>query len=336
MSLPEQIQKQVEAANRIIEEHYGAGEGGATPEPETRVDGDPVDAPKAEPVAQDEPSPRPAEDENSETYAQRWRSLQGINNSLQGQLNNANARLASLEQVISLMQSAPKPAADAEFTPQQFITDKDREELGNDLLDVASRAAKQENQALRAELAEARGMISQLSQQFQQLHGQVVPTVQRVAQNQYRSAEQEFFAAVGAAVPHYQQINADPRFHNWLLTPDPMTNISPQVYLEAAQKNLDAQRVVAIFRTFLGATGMQPTQEVSRKAPTDELQQQVAPGRTLASPAPSAKEARQWTRDQITKLYEDKTRGKFVGREAEFAALEKDIFAAQTQGRIAA
>ena len=46
MSLPEQIQKQVEAANRIIEEHYGAGEGALRPEPETRVDGDPVDAPK--------------------------------------------------------------------------------------------------------------------------------------------------------------------------------------------------------------------------------------------------------------------------------------------------
>ena len=46
---------------------------------------------KAEPVAQDETAHGPAEDENSETYAQRWRSLQGINNSLQGQQQRQRA-----------------------------------------------------------------------------------------------------------------------------------------------------------------------------------------------------------------------------------------------------
>lgn len=335
MSLPEQLQKQVDEANSIIEKHYGTGaEGGQSQESETgSAEGDAPPA-TAESVESTPPQTAANEDENSPTYAQRWRSLQGIVASQKNQLDVANQRIASMEQVIAMMQvpaTAPQQVTEA----PTFITDKDREEYGADMVDFAVRAAKQETAEVRAELNKANQMIQQLGQQLNQLQGQVVPTVQRVAQNQQRTAKQEFFAALGQRIPNWEAINADQRFHNWLLTPDPMTGIQPQTYLENAQQSLDVDRTTAIFNTYLSATGA-PPQAQSRTAPTSELEQQIAPGRSLTAPAPSANEARKWTRAEVKKLYDDKLRGLFKGREAEFATLEKDFFAAQREGRIAA
>lgn len=338
MSLPEQIQKQVDEAKRIVEEHYGTGEEQGSPEEVASSSGAP-DQQSASVDSRQETPPAPsggAEDGNSATYEQRWRSQQGIVASLNNQLAGATQRITSLESVIAMMQSAPPaPQPQAPRGQESFITDRDREEYGEEMLDFTTRVARQEAAELREELAEARQMIQQMGQQFQTLQSQVVPTVQRVAHNQQRTAEQEFFTALAGVVPNWERVNSDRRFHEWLLSQDAMTGITRQVYLADAQKNLDVRRVASIFNSYLGSTGSQP-QAVSRKAPTDELQNQIAPGRTLSAPAPSANEARKWTRAEITQLYEDKTHGKFVGREAEFTALERDIFKAQSDGRIAA
>ena len=71
MSLPAQIQAQVEEAKNIIEQHYGVPEGdeAGTAKPDETPEQVPEQKPSSEPAATQQ-----AEDENSETYAQRWRS----------------------------------------------------------------------------------------------------------------------------------------------------------------------------------------------------------------------------------------------------------------------
>lgn len=332
MSLPEQIQKQVDEAQRIVEQHYGTGES-ETPETEAEQS---EAAP--EPATTAEPAPAPQARSDDATYEQRWRTQQGIVSALNGKLAQADQRIQSLEQVISMMQQAPAPQVPQSQPQQQFITDQDRENFGDDTVDLALRAARQENEALRQDLRGMYGALENMQQQFYSLQQNVVPTVQRVAHNQQRSANQEFLVELTRQVPNWETVNGDRRFHDWLLTPDPMSGISRQIYLEEAHKSLDIARVAAVFNSFLNgsATGA-PTQVQGRRtAPSSDLQSQIAPGRSLSSAAPSANEARKWTRAEITKLYDDKLRGRYAGREAEFAALERDVFSAQLEGRVAA
>lgn len=330
MSLPDQLQKQVDDAKKIVEEHYG--QPNETKDEKSEVS-PPAETSATPPPAVESVDRKAVDDENSQTYAQRWRSLQGVYNSQHAQLQSAMQRIASLEGVITAMQVTPAATAESN-TGQQYLTAKDREEYGDEMIDFTTRAAKQENARLATELAQTRTQLQTLAQQFQQLQGQVVPTVQRVAQTQQQNQQQGFLNALAAQLPNWEAVNANPDFHRWLLSEDPMTGITRQTYLADAEKSYDVSKVLSIFKAYLSVTGTPSA--AARKTPASELERQVAPGRTLAAPAPASNDARKWARADISKLYDDKRRGVFRGREAEFKALEEDIFAAQKEGRIAA
>lgn len=343
MSMPEQVRKQIEEANKLIETHYGAVEGGEATaqqggETPAATESAPVKSEAATPTetVQSETPPAQAaqqEDENSPTYKQRWLSLQGQWNSLRGQNDSLTQRVAQLEQLITTMQTAPaQPAPEQRQTQsEKYITPQDVENYGEDMVEFAQRVSRQENAALRTELERTQKVLMAMEQRLNGLQ-QVVPTVQQVAHRQHLSAEQEFFAAIGDMVPGWEATNSNPNFHEWLLTPDPLTGITRQTYLEDAQKSLDAARVAAIFSAF--APGKPATAQPNKAS--SELEHQIAPGRTLAASSPSTQEAKRWSRAEISKLYQDRQRGVFKGREAEFKELERDIFAAQKDGRIAA
>lgn len=338
MSLPEQIQKQVDAAKSIIEQHYGTGEGG---EKATQQGGENSAVPETtaaatEAVVKEAPQTQAApqaEDENSPTYKQRWQSLQGQWQSMRSQNEQLTSRVNQLEQLIVTMQSAPPVQQPGQTQPESYITPKDVEDYGQEMVEFAQRVSRQENAELRGELERTQRVLMAMEQRLNGLQ-QVVPTVQKVAQTQRLTAEQEFFNGVASQVPQWETINANPQFHQWLLTPDPMTGITRQTYLEDAQRTLDVTRVVSIFRAFAPNAGT-PAQAKPNTA-ASELERQISPGRTLAAGSPSTQEAKRWSRAEITKLYEDHRKGTFKGREAEFKELERDLFAAQRDGRIAA
>lgn len=342
MSLPEQIQKQVEAANSIIEQHYGTGEAGenagqqggeAPANPEIDVKHAAAAAAPAEPATppQAEQPARPAEDENSETYAQRWRSLQGVYNHTLQKANQLEQRVHQLEAVIANMQQAA-PAAEPQQSQQagHSVTDRDVETFGEDLIDVTRRVA-------RDEIAQMQGTILALSNELAKLKG-VVPVVNTVAANQRVSAEERFFNRLSQAVPDWSQINGNQRFHEWLLQRDPLTGITRQTYLEDAQQSHNVELVANIFNAWKeisGAAAMPQPQSKPNPAQS-ELEKQVAPGRSLAAVPNTAasQEQRNWTPDAISKFYDDVRKGVYKGRESERAELERDIFLAQREGRI--
>jgi hypothetical protein len=339
MSLPEQIQKQVDEAKTIIEQHYGTGENQGLGEPGREPESDEQDdegsqSPEST-VGNEAPrtqAAQQAEDENSLTFKQRWLSLQGQWNAARGQNEQLMQRIGQLENLITTMSNAPAP----QHAPQQETADysKDVEDYGQDMVDFAKRVSRQENAALQAELERTQRVLVAMEQRLNGMQQQVVPAVQQVVQKQRISAEQEFFHGVAQHVPQWERVNADPRFHQWLLTPDPMTGITRQTYLEDAQRNHDVARVVNIFRTFAPSAGTPPQNRPNPAA--SELERQIAPGRTVAANSPSTQEAKRWSRTEITKLYDDHRKGNFKGREAEFKELERDLFAAQRDGRIAA
>lgn len=336
MSLPEQLQKQVEEAKSIIEQHYGAGnpeaalgEPGGNSVPETIPAQEDKAATQQKEAAVPTQPARPAEDENSESYAQRWRSLQGIYHAAVQKNQQLEGRISQLEQLIASMQTAQAQ----EVTPAQDgsgLTTQDLEDYGEDLVGMSRRAA-------REELRTRDAVIAQLQQEIAALRA-VVPTVQRVAQQQQTTAEERFFQQLGQLVPDFQVVNVNPKFHEWLLTPDSMTGIMRQTYLEDAQRTLDVQRVANIFNAWKELTGaaQTPAQQARtpKPDPASELERQVAPGRVTSGNAPVPQPANTYTREDITKFYDDVRKGAFRGREQERASIERDIFLAQKEGRI--
>lgn len=351
MNLPSQIQAQVEHAKSIIAQHYPT-EGADAP---TATD-QPADTPPAEPtpvapvaatppVAQEPAAPAPAagagtEDENSASYAQRWRTLQGKYNALLRQHEETTGRLGNLEHLVAQMQVPPAPAAAPAQAPETVVSPEDVDREGTDRIELITRI-------VRSELAPLAQAAQLLNARLDKLSG-VVPVVENIATVQHQTAQQRFYAELRAAVPTWQAVNDDPRFHEWLMETDPLTGIDRQTYLRDAERKLDSARVSSIFKAGMAALGQTvPPQAEDTPAPTPtntatpaatnaRLARQVAPGRATTTPAPQPAAKRTWSRAEIAKFYADRLRGAFRGREAESKAMEADIFSAQADGRVTA
>lgn len=193
----------------------------------------------------------------------------------------------------------------------------------------------------REEIAPLAQAVRAMMDQLEGLRG-VVPTVQTVAAAQAKTAQERFYDALAARVSDWRAVNSNPKFHDWLLDTDPLSGLQRQTLLENAHGALDIDRVVSIFEAGKRSLGLAaPAPVVSdstpaRKNNADKLERMVAPGRASAATTPPQQaEKRQWTRQGIAKFYADKSRGVYKGCEAEAQALERDIFAAQREGRVA-
>ena len=341
MSLPEQLQKQVEQAKAILEQRNAPQlptepQGSADPEPVADPTPEPVAAQTPDPVAPETPQQQAvtpsSDDENNTTYAQRWRSLQGVYNATKRQLDESSSRIQNLEQLVSQLSNAKVEAS----MPQAaaHVTDQDRSSYGDDMVEFARRVSREEI----APLAQA---IKLLMGRLDQLQG-VVPVVQNVAAAQAKTAHELFYDALARRVPDWQTVNENNKFHEWLLSADPLSGQVRQTLLEDAHRALDVDRVVNIFALGKQAIGVQapvaaaPTPApAQRAAKASQLEKQIAPGRAATGTTPpQTPEKKRWTRADITKFYADKQRGVYKGREQEATSLERDIFAAQNEGRV--
>ena len=332
MSIPKQVQKQSEEVQELYKQINGEPE-----EAQANAEATPVEAVDdvAEPTTSDSveeqaPQSEPQEQVESgdqepkqDDWQQKYRSLQGMYNADVPRLNAENRDLASrVSQLEGLLSTMQEPAQQAPAVAEKLITDDDVKEYG-DSIAVMRKAA-------REEVAQE---IAQLRQQVGQLQG-VLPQVQQVQAQQKKTGEQTFWSTIASEVPNWSDINNDPDFQSWLLAVDPLTGINRQTYLEDAQKQLDANRVVSFFRTWEGETGKTNTAQVDRTAQQSQLQKQVAPGRSRNNGVKASGQNRTYTPNDIQEFYSDVRKGKYKGRDDERGRIERDIFAAQQEGRI--
>src|SRR5215475_7591333 len=111
-----------------------------------------------------------------------------------------------------------------------YLTQRDVNDFGYELLDVAQRAAQH---ALGPEL-------QRLHDENQELHDQLNAAT-KMSIDQYLDAN----------VPNWREINADERFHRWLLQPEPYSGIIRDRLLKDAAHAANAQRVISFFKGFL-------------------------------------------------------------------------------------
>jgi hypothetical protein len=159
-----------------------------------------------------------------------------------------------------------------------YLTSDDEKNFGPELLDVAIRAAQH---AVAPEL--------------QRLHDENAQL-----QDQLNSAtKMALDRELDAAVPNWREINNDPRFHAWLLLPEPYSGVIRDRLLKDAAQAANAQRVISIFRGFLrevGAAGQAPASPASQRT----------------SRAPSGQ--RIYDRSEIVRMWERRRRAKLMTR----------------------
>ncbi len=115
---------------------------------------------------------------------------------------------------------------------------------------------------------------------------------------------------------------------------DSLSGNSRQVYLENAQQALDVDRVAFFFTSWVEETGVAVEAQNNRPAAASELEKQVVPGRSRNTGAPSGNQLKTYTPKDIATFFDDVRMGKYKGKEEDRGKIERDIFAAQRDGRI--
>lgn len=331
MALPKQIREQSEAVKKLYEDQNADASAPASEQDDAGVEAATTDqANGAEPSAPEaalNEQKRPATTVD-DTAEQRYRTLQGMYNAdtarLRTEKQELTSRVEQLEKLLSSLSSQPAQPAQAQT---KLITDKDIEDYG-DSIEVMRRVTKEET-------AYWQNKVAELENTLRDLKVSVVPRVEQVAQRQAVSAEQAFWSDLTAAMPNWRDINQNRDFHSWLLEVDPLTGVNRQSHLENAQRNLDVRRVAAFFSTWQDKNGHSIAQE-PRDVAKSQLEKQVAPGRGRVAASSGADQPKTYTPAEITKFFNDVRKGAYKGRETERDRTERDIFAAQRDGRIVA
>lgn len=234
----------------------------------------------------------------------------------------------------------PLPGENMEQMPT-FVTQKEIEDYGADLIDVIKRAAAEAVMPMLKPIATEVGTMRAR-----------VETTENETGKQFLS---RMHSTMNERVPGWDDLNRDPNFIAWTKRPDVYSGLNRQELLQKAWYAGDSNRVAAFFEGYLAEeAAVDPAAAQARQAarigqaghapgPASApqplapsrvtLESLAAPGRARAGAgAPAGKPV--WTAEGISQFYMDCASGKFRGRDAERVATEADLMAAQREGRI--
>lgn len=291
-----------------------------------------VSAPTPDLAAPSAPAPAelvPEDSGNLQSWKDRANTWQGRYNASQKTVAELQEQMTQLGNELLQMQRARSPAAPSQPQPQPppvFLTPEDEQQYGRDLIEFTQRAAAQV----------VAPHLQEIERRNQELQRQLA-----------RETRRNLDLAVAAGVPNYQEIDRDPRWHNWLLGIDVFSGRVRQQLLDEAIAAASAPRVISFFKGFLQeevATGhIEPSPQPSpaatppRAEPAVSLASLAAPGRVRPATGGDASlppDKPFYTRANIRDNYAANRKGAFVGREAEWNRLEQDMIAAGREGRI--
>lgn len=276
----------------------------------TPVAGDPASATPPTNTAQQPPK--------GDEWEQKFRSMQGRYQAALAESQASNAQMKSqMAQLMQQVEALTTAAKAAEKATKPAADPKDVENFGADMIEMVQRYAEQM----------FRGVSDQFGQSMQALTGRVAElekAVSGVSSRTEMTLEQQFYAALGAAVPEWEQINVDDRWLRWLAEADPVYGVPRQASLDESRNRLDVQRVVAIFNEFKRTLPAKPAPQ--------SLANQVAPN-GAATPAPASLPDKPILSHKfVEKFYNDKAKGRVP--EADAARIEAEINSAAAEGRI--
>lgn len=249
---------------------------------------------------------------------QRWKVLQGMINKKDEEIEAMRSLLAQLNEM-----PAKQETAQVEETPQTLITKDDIDEYGKDMIDVMRRAGQEA----------AASAVSRLMKQFDERLRGLEANLSNVSDTTARVTRNSFESTLTGLVPDWRELNVNQDFIGWLQDVDPYTGYRKIDLLSQAAQAEDAHRASVFFNEFKKLTAPVEQPQAQQAPKQNGKEKLIAPGKVKGT-TPKQEDKRIWTRQEIARVYDDKMAGRISQKE--FEKLERDFFAAQSEGRIAA
>jgi hypothetical protein len=333
MALPKQVQKQVDELEELEKQ---------------------LSAPKESPKAKkDEPSPEVAEENQEETevevadseneseveepevaapadeakkedpkddFKQKYSTLKGKYDAEVPRLHQQVKELADKLAALTVQhEKAEKAKAEKPKERVSLVTDAEKEEFGEELIDVQRRVARE---------------VAQEYEEKLEAQGRVIEDLKAALQNTGNKIGQMGFAQqLAQLVPDFQQIDNDERWVAWLNEYDPMIRGPRRDQAQIAFNNGDAEAVAHYVKLFRQSIAADEPKRDNRQA---ELEKQVSPTRSVSTQRTDRGNKKVYSEREITnswnKIRSLNTKGQFD----EASKLEAEITSAYLEGRVRA
>jgi hypothetical protein len=333
MALPKQVQQQLDEVEELEKQLEAQGEEvKAKPEVKKKKTSKKAkaedtevevtdDEPIEEPVAVEATPADDSKEEVSESFKQKYATLRGKYDAEVPRLHQQVKELTDqMNAIREEAEAAKKVEAEKPKEKVSYVTDADREEYGDDLIDFQRRVAKEASQEYEDRFEQQAKVIEKLQQQISNTGSQV--------------GEVGFTQKLNALVPGFDQLDNDERWVAWLNEYDPMTRGPRRDQAQSAFNSGDAEAVahyVGLFRESIN----EPVANGKSDRQT-ELEKQVTPSRSASTVTnkSSSKDSRVYSEKELTnawtKIRTLNTQGKYDDAEK----LEAELTAAYMEGRV--
>lgn len=302
----EEADRMIAELNRQAQE---AGENQPTAETEVVIpEGEhakPIDVSAQPETPQVSPSEIEALRKQVEIANQQWRVLQGM-------IDKKDVELEQMRELMGKITTNEKPAT-APATPQS-VTAAEIDEYGQELINLITRIAQQE----------AGKQVGPTTQKL----GDLEKSVKGVSEYSQKTAADLFDESLAKRVPDWKEVNVDPAFMAWLQAVDDFSGQTRLAMLNNAYQRMDLERTSKFFEAYKAVGTPAPAAPAKKPIP-------VSPGKSRSGSSPQMVDDKIiWKPSDITKLYADNQAGRIA--KEEFDRLERDLFKAQAEGRLAA
>lgn len=301
-----------------------------TPESaETKVD----EAPGTKPEEQDAPDvtvavtteyEKPSENEGTDEREEDWKlRYTNLRNSRDTKLYDTQKALAVSEATVSTLQQkiselmSSMPAVEVDIFKDAF-TEEEREALGPTAI-----AAMQKTAKLAAE-AKTSGIQKELKEARDKANAEAKANASNVASQAYET----FIKRLGAVVPDYAQVDADPRFKAFMDKADIDGTTRVQNFI-AAEARGDVATVARHMVDFKNSLNPKAQAKASLEAKVTPTGLAKAQGNTVSKETNG-----DLTMSEVNEHYRKYARGGYKGRQSEYLAMEARIDAAASSGKI--
>jgi len=270
MALPKQVQAQLvelEELEKTLEAQKNpkADKSDGEPDTEAEVPSDTEEVAEPVEVKSTDMSPTDVEEE---TFAKKYNTLQGKYDAevprLHQQIRDLNSKLTALEE--AKVETPREPTKSKEKV--SYVTDEDRAEFGEELIEVQRRVAQDVSQGYEDRFEQQEAVIKELQD--------------KLAQTGNKIGEVGFSQKLAQLVPDFADVDKDERWITWLNEHDPMSRGPRRDQAGVAFRNGDAEAVahyVGLWRKTLTTKDVAPRDQRQL-----ELEKQVTPNRSANSP----------------------------------------------------
>lgn len=246
---------------------------------------------------------------------ERRAELERQNGILQGKLEMVHSELESLRQEVSQIRSTPAPQPTTTVSPldvSQFLTGDEAEYFTPEALNIIAQVATRIAQGTVA---------NEIAPMRSQLDG--------MQRKQFETDDQFFWRVINSEIPHWRELTNVPEFEDYMAERDPLLGMTRQQAVNEAQKNLNHERIIAIYRQY---TGPRPSHiDDSGNPPEPPIHPDDAGGNDGTE---DIDEVPTIKKSFVDKFYQDVANKRYVGREEEAARIDAQIMAAGKAGKI--